>query len=40
MERAKYEDCEIEVIAFDAQDVIVTSVEETETQGHFETPVL
>ena len=39
MEKAKYEDCEIEVIAFDAQDVIVTSVEETESQGNFETPV-
>lgn len=37
MERAKYEDCEIEVIVFEGQDVIVTSTP-TPT-GDFETPV-
>ena len=36
MERAKYEECEIEVIAFEAQDVIVTSPDPT---GDFETPI-
>lgn len=39
MERKNYEDCEIEVILFDAQDVIVTSGEEPDPTGHFETPV-
>ena len=37
MERKNYEDCEIEVILFDAQDVIVTS--EATPTGDFETPV-
>ena len=38
MERSKYEECEIEVILFDAQDVIVTS--EPASTGDFETPVV
>ena len=33
MERKNYEDCEIEVILFDAEDVIVTS-EATPTLRH------
>ena len=37
MEKFKYEDCEIEVIAFDAQDVIVTS--DVNPTGDFETPI-
>ena len=36
MERKNYEDCEIEVILFDAEDVIVTSPDPT---GDFETPI-
>ena len=37
MERKNYEDCEIEVILFDTEDVIVTS--EATPTGDFETPV-
>jgi len=38
MERVKYEDCEIEVIVFEGQDVIVTST--PDPVSDFETPII